>query len=106
MSRIGFVPGAGEFVALVGKTGSGKSSVFRLLQRAYLPDAGDIVIDGRDVGAYDPSWLKQRLCMIPETPVLFSKSIKDNILIGVNPSEGSEVGHNTQSTLEKINYCD
>jgi energy-coupling factor transporter ATP-binding protein EcfA2 len=47
----------GEVIALVGPSGGGKSSVIKLLQRFYEPSAGEVLLDGRPVGAYDPKWL-------------------------------------------------
>lgn len=80
----------GEFVVVIGPGGSGKSSILSLLQRFYLPDAGDVVIDGRDVGVYDPGWLKHNVGIVPEEPVLFSKSIKDNVLFGADSTDDME----------------
>jgi ATP-binding cassette subfamily B (MDR/TAP) protein 9 len=50
-------PTAGEVVALVGPSGGGKSSIIKLLQRFYVPQAGGVLIGGRDVGDYDQKWL-------------------------------------------------
>lgn len=49
---------AGEVLALVGPSGGGKSSVVKLIQRFYIPESGRVLVDGRDVGSYDPEWLR------------------------------------------------
>ena len=51
----------GEVVALVGPSGGGKSSVVKLLQRFYLPQAGRVLLDGHDMGEYDHRWLKRQV---------------------------------------------
>lgn len=78
-------------MALVGSSGCGKSSALNLLQRFYLPDSGDVVIDGRDVGVYDPGWLKHNVGVVSETPTLFAKTIRENILLGMKSDSGTEV---------------
>eukprot|EP00967_Tisochrysis_lutea_P025277 scaffold29109_cov16-Tisochrysis_lutea.AAC.2 len=52
----------GEVVALVGSSGGGKSSIVKLLvgERYYVPQMGEVLIDGRDIGVYNPKWLKRK----------------------------------------------
>ena len=54
-------PDTGTTLALVGASGSGKSTVVSLLQRFYDPDAGRVLVDGRDVKEYDIRWLRQQV---------------------------------------------
>jgi ABC-type oligopeptide transport system ATPase subunit len=56
-------------VALVGGSGAGKSSVIKLLQRFYLPQAGSVLYDDRDVEVYDPQWLRHRVALVSQEPV-------------------------------------
>jgi ATP-binding cassette subfamily B protein len=72
----------GETVALVGRTGSGKSTLGRLLARYYDASAGTVRIDGRDVREYALSDLRRQVGIVPEEPFLFSASIRDNIAFG------------------------
>jgi ATP-binding cassette, subfamily B (MDR/TAP), member 1 len=67
-------------VALVGASGSGKSTVLCLLERFYDVSAGRIMIDGVDIRQLDPVYLHRILAIVPQEPVLFSGSIKSNIL--------------------------
>ena len=69
----------GETVALVGETGSGKSSVTRLLSKLYLPTNGSILIDGRDLLDISSDSLHQWIGTVPQDNFLFSGTIKDNI---------------------------
>ncbi len=72
----------GEVVALVGASGVGKSTVAALIGRLYDPLAGRIAIDGRDVRDLDPSWLRERIGVVPQEPVLFSTTIEENVRYG------------------------
>ena len=72
----------GETVALVGRTGSGKSTVARLLDRFYDVDAGSIRIDGHDVRDLTLSSLRSQVGIVLDEPFLFSVSIRDNIAYG------------------------
>ncbi len=69
----------GEVVALVGPSGAGKSTVAALLARLYDPSAGRVLLDGRDVRELDPDWLRTHVGAVAQEPLLFSRSIADNI---------------------------
>ena len=73
----------GETVALVGRTGSGKSTVSRLLTRGYDVDGGQITIDGMDVRDATLASLRAAVAVVMEEPFLFSTSIRDNITFGL-----------------------
>ena len=70
---------AGTTVALVGATGSGKTTLVQLLGRLYDVDAGSVVIDGADVRTVDPVQLHRALAVVDDAPFLFSTTIADNI---------------------------
>jgi len=69
----------GESVALVGPTGSGKSTFVRLVQRLYDLDSGVIRIDGQDVGAVTQASLRRAIALVPQDPALFHRTIAENI---------------------------
>ncbi|KAG8879983.1 ATP-binding cassette permease mdl1 [Tulasnella sp. 332] len=76
---------SGESVALVGRSGSGKSSVDNLLLRFYDPTSGKITYDGRDIKEFDVnSWRTGLIGLVPQEPVLFTGTIRSNIVYG-NP---------------------
>jgi ATP-binding cassette subfamily B protein len=70
---------AGERVALVGPTGSGKSTFVKLVQRLYDVEDGAIVIDGQDVRTITQSSLRRSIALVPQDPALFHRSIAENI---------------------------
>ena len=69
----------GEVVALVGPSGSGKSTIAALLARMYDPVSGKIVLDGRDLVSLDVEWLRTQVGAVSQEPLLFARSIADNI---------------------------
>jgi ATP-binding cassette subfamily B protein len=70
---------AGTTVALVGATGSGKTTLVQLLGRLYDVDEGAVLIDGADVRSVDPVELRQSIAIVDDAPFLFSTTIADNI---------------------------
>jgi len=72
----------GQTVALVGRTGSGKTTIARLLARFYDVSLGKILIDGRDLREFRLDSLREQVGIVPEEPFLFSISIRDNIAYG------------------------
>ncbi|KAF0891678.1 hypothetical protein E2562_010895 [Oryza meyeriana var. granulata] len=72
----------GATVGLVGRSGSGKSTVISLLQRFYSPDAGEILLDGHGIDTFNVEWLRRRIGLVSQEPVLFATSIKENVLFG------------------------
>ncbi|CAH0400233.1 unnamed protein product [Chilo suppressalis] len=72
----------GKSVALVGRSGCGKSTIASLILRLYDPDKGRIMLDGVDIRELDPMWLRSHIGFVSQEPVLFNGSIKENILYG------------------------
>ncbi|KAM1058753.1 hypothetical protein TB2_023158 [Malus domestica] len=73
---------AGKTVALVGGSGSGKSTVIALLQRFYDPLGGEILLDGVAINKLQLKWLRSQMGLVSQEPALFATSIKENILFG------------------------
>jgi len=74
---------AGSFVALVGHSGCGKSTVISLASRLYHPTSGSITVDGTDLEDLDAHTLRKQLSVVAQEPVLFSGSIRENLLMGL-----------------------
>lgn len=78
---------AGEKVALVGQSGSGKTSLTKLLFRFIEPQHGDILLDGMAASGFTLASLRQQISLVPQQPELFHRSIRDNITLGKTVSE-------------------
>jgi ATP-binding cassette, subfamily B, bacterial len=81
----------GQSVALVGHTGSGKTTIVNLLSRFYEPVEGDILIDGRDYRTRSVHWLHKRLGYVMQSPHLFSDTVMENIRYGRLDATDEEV---------------
>jgi ATP-binding cassette, subfamily B, multidrug efflux pump len=73
---------AGTTLALVGRTGAGKSSLLGLLPRLFDPPAGQVWLDGVDVRRYDLAWLRRQVAWVPQDTFLFSATVAENIAYG------------------------
>ncbi|XP_072969195.1 putative multidrug resistance protein [Typha angustifolia] len=82
---------AGRTVALVGGSGSGKSTVIALLERFYDPLGGKILLDGVDIKRLRLKWLRSQMGLVSQEPALFATSIKENILFGKEDASMDEV---------------
>ncbi|MBI0576753.1 ATP-binding cassette domain-containing protein [Neobacillus cucumis] len=91
LKDISFTANPGETVALVGHTGSGKSSIINLLMRFYEYERGDILIDGVSIREFSKEVLREKLGLVLQDPFLFYGTVKDNIRL-----------HNTELTDEQV----
>ena len=82
LSHISFSVKPGQFVALVGGTGTGKSSLVNLIPRFYDVTGGQVLVDGMDVRDYPLEELRSRIGMVLQTNVLFTGTIRENLLWG------------------------
>jgi ATP-binding cassette subfamily B (MDR/TAP) protein 10 len=82
---------SGQVVAIVGQSGSGKSSVANLLLRFFDPLSGSIEIDGVNINDMDLTWLRQNIGIVSQEPVLFSGTILENIKYGKHDASMEEV---------------
>ncbi|OMJ68658.1 hypothetical protein SteCoe_33833 [Stentor coeruleus] len=72
----------GDSLALVGETGSGKSTIIQLIEGFYYPTSGVVKIDGLDIREYDLSTIRELIALVNQEPILFNCSIKENIKMG------------------------
>jgi len=79
LEDISFSVKAGQTVAIIGSTGSGKSSLVHLLPRLYEYDNGSIKIDGMELNSIDKGWIRKNVGLVLQEPFLYAKSIKENI---------------------------
>ncbi|KAM0941978.1 putative ABC-type xenobiotic transporter [Dioscorea sansibarensis] len=73
---------AGKTMALVGSSGSGKSTVVSLIERFYDPSSGQVLLDGQDIKSLKLRWLRQQIGLVSQEPALFATSIRENLLLG------------------------
>eukprot|EP00057_Strongylocentrotus_purpuratus_P004780 XP_003729437.1 PREDICTED: ATP-binding cassette sub-family B member 9 isoform X1 [Strongylocentrotus purpuratus] len=79
LKDVSFTASPGEVLALVGPSGGGKSSCIGLIEHFYEPTSGEVLIDGRNVKDYDHAFLHQKIALVGQEPVLYARSIHDNI---------------------------
>ncbi len=68
-------------VGIVGRSGSGKSTISKLIQRLYIPESGKILIDGVDLSLADPNWLRTQIGVVLQENFLFNASVRENIAL-------------------------
>ena len=93
LNDISFKASRGETIAFIGSTGSGKSTLINLIPRFYDASKGEILIDGINVKEMKLSYLYSKIGYIPQKPVMFKKSISDNIAFGesINKIDGKVI---------------
>lgn len=96
LTDISFKANAGQKIALIGSTGSGKSTVTKLISRFYDPSAGSIEINGQDIRDYTLESLRRKTAMVSQKAHLFSGTIKDNITFGNRQALDEEIDHAIQ----------
>ncbi|KAJ7985442.1 hypothetical protein DPEC_G00352080 [Dallia pectoralis] len=81
----------GTITALVGACGSGKSTCVNLLERFYMPQKGEILLDGKPLQKYKDQYLHEKISVVCQEPVLFARSVKENIKYGREEASDEEV---------------
>ncbi|MBU7006824.1 ABC transporter ATP-binding protein [Phosphitispora fastidiosa] len=93
LQNISFLARPGEVIAIVGSTGSGKSTLINLIPRFYDVDSGSIFVDGVDVREISQKNLRAKIGFVPQKAVLFSGSIMENIKFGYDQATEEEIRH-------------
>lgn len=99
---------AGETIGIVGAPGSGKSTLIRLLLGLYPYQQGSVQLDGIEIRDSDRHWLRQQISVVLQDPFLYSRSIRQNLLVGKPDANGEELDQALQDaavveTLAKFN---
>lgn len=81
----------GTTTALVGQSGSGKSTVISLLQRFYDPEAGEVLIDGINLKKFQLKWIREKMGLVSQEPILFGTTIGENIAYGKENATNEEI---------------
>ncbi|KAL5715157.1 ABC-type xenobiotic transporter [Ranunculus cassubicifolius] len=82
---------SGKIIALVGGSGSGKSTAISLIERFYEPLSGNILLDGNDIRELDLKWLRHQIGLVNQEPALFATSIRENIMYGKDDASTEEI---------------
>ncbi|WNO10364.1 type I secretion system permease/ATPase [Teredinibacter sp. KSP-S5-2] len=91
LKDISFKINAGEKVALIGRLGSGKSTIQKIIVGLYQPQKGEVHLDGIDAKQIDPSDLRSEISYVQQDTVLFSGSVRENIIFGKNGVTDQEI---------------
>jgi len=91
LSDISFRIPRGATVGVIGSTGSGKTSLINLIPRFYDATEGTVLVGGRDVAALDPEELRASIALVPQKAVLFSGTVRSNLLWGKNDATDEEL---------------
>lgn len=91
LQNLSFQINPGEITAIIGGTGSGKSTILHLISRFYDVNQGEILIDGIDIKEYDQHALRENLGLVPQKAVLFTGTIADNIRFGNEDATEDEI---------------
>ncbi len=90
LRQVSFTVAPGQVIGIVGRSGSGKSTIAKLIQRLYVPERGRILVDGVDLAQIDPAWLRRQVGVVLQENFLFNLSVRDNIAL-TDPGVGMEL---------------
>ena len=93
VKNVEFTIPAGSFVGIVGRSGSGKSTIMKLLPRLYEPEAGRILIDGYDIAKLELGSVRRQIGIVPQDSLLFDGSIRENITLTAPEATSDEITH-------------
>ncbi|KAG6503096.1 hypothetical protein ZIOFF_035385 [Zingiber officinale] len=91
LSNFSLKVSGGQTVAVVGVSGSGKSTIISLIERFYDPVCGQILLDGRDLKLFNLRWLRGHMGLVQQEPVIFSTTIRENIIYARHNATESEM---------------
>jgi ATP-binding cassette subfamily C protein LapB len=91
LKNVSFVIKPGERVAIIGRVGSGKTTIEKLMQGLFDPTEGAVRVDGTDMRQVDPADLRRNMGYVPQDVMLFFGSVKDNILMGAQHADDADI---------------
>lgn len=101
LQGVSFSIAAGEQVAIIGKNGAGKTTIIKLLLRLYTPEAGKILINGRDIKEYNLSSLRRVVSVLFQDYSIYAFSIRENLTLGTSVPD-----HKIMDALARVNMLD
>lgn len=106
LKNISFNVKAGEFLAIIGRTGSGKSTIANLLMRMYDADSGSILIDGHPLDQLNLQGYRQQVGFVPQEVFLFSETIRNNIAFGIADADIHRIEKSAKDAVVYDNIMD
>ncbi len=103
LSHISFTAGPGEVTAIIGGTGSGKSTLVNLIPRFYDVQSGSVLVDGVDVRAMTQETLREKIGFVPQQAILFTGTVADNIRYGKENASDDEV-RSAAETAQAVDF--
>ncbi|KAJ9553470.1 hypothetical protein OSB04_017515 [Centaurea solstitialis] len=91
LSNFSLKVNGGQTVAIVGVSGSGKSTIISLIERFYDPVAGQVILDGRDLKQFNLRWLRNHMGVVQQEPIIFSTTIRENIIYARHNASETEI---------------
>ena len=91
LRELSFTIKPGTRVGIVGRSGSGKSTIIKLIQRLYVADTGQVLIDGIDVAQVEPAWLRRQIGFVLQESFLFNGSVRENIAMARPEATAGEI---------------
>jgi len=107
LKQVSFRVSPGETVALVGPTGSGKTTIINLITRFYDPTSGQVLLNGKNIKSIHTAVLRSQQALVMQDPFLFSETIRDNITLGNNDLNEEDMeriikGSNCKALIDKL----
>jgi ATP-binding cassette subfamily C protein LapB len=91
LAGVSFAIKEGDRIGIIGRIGSGKTTLAKLLVALYQPQAGSILVDGTDIRAIDPADLRRAVGYLPQNISLFAGSVRDNLLVGAPGADDAAI---------------
>lgn len=104
--NINFTIEPNQVTAIVGRSGSGKSTIASLLLRLYDPQSGGVYLDNINIMDLNPKWLRSNIGAVSQEPVLFSGTIRENILYGVRSDKEAKFAEANFDRVVQESYVD
>ena len=106
LKNLSFILKQGETLAILGNTGSGKSTILNLIARLYDTDSGEVLIDGKNIKDINLNDLRQNIGFVPQEAFLFSDTIKNNIKFGDNNASDAKIEQAAKNAYIHHNIID
>ncbi|HKX13102.1 MAG TPA: ATP-binding cassette domain-containing protein, partial [bacterium] len=105
LKSISFSLNAGEIFALTGRSGSGKTSLLKLLCRMEDPSSGEILLENQPLPSLDPREVRRRIQWVFQTPVMVGKTVEEDLQLGREFGNGPEAADSSETWMERVHLA-